>query len=124
MRTTARCPKCSLNQFVTKSELCRKCGTSLAVKPPPKPKSEVVRKPRREIPLEEALVFVIVGIRRARRISTIKLARRMGCFRSYVSKVENYYCSPNLEQVVRIAEALRVTPAQLIAEAEKYRRGS
>jgi transcriptional regulator with XRE-family HTH domain len=53
-------------------------------------------------------------IRLARGMSQNELAKRMGCPRTYISKIERKKSTPVLEQVYRLAAALRVTVAHLL----------
>jgi transcriptional regulator with XRE-family HTH domain len=56
----------------------------------------------------------IARVRRKRGLTQREVAARMGCPRTYLSKVENGHSYPQLEQFVRIADAMEVNPWSLL----------
>lgn len=47
-------------------------------------------------------------------LSQSQLANRMGCHRTYFSKIESGQVRPMVEQFVRIADAIGIMPSELL----------
>jgi transcriptional regulator with XRE-family HTH domain len=58
--------------------------------------------------------IAVCKVRASRRLAQKQVADRMGCKRTYISKVENGVASPALEQFVRICNAMRVEPWRVL----------
>jgi transcriptional regulator with XRE-family HTH domain len=56
--------------------------------------------------------IAVCKVRASRRLTQKQVADRMGCKRTYISKVENGVASPALEQFVRICDAMQVEPVE------------
>ena len=61
--------------------------------------------------------------REATRMTQLDLAEEAGMSESYVSKLERGLVSPSLEAIDTLARALGTTATDLVAEAERRRRG-
>jgi transcriptional regulator with XRE-family HTH domain len=65
---------------------------------------------------------IVYKLRVERGLSQATLATRMGCPRTYISKVENGVCVPTFGMIQKIADALKVAPFVFIGEMSKYER--
>jgi transcriptional regulator with XRE-family HTH domain len=65
--------------------------------------------------------LAVRGVRMHRRLSQLQVAERMGCQRTYISKVERASHLPNLEQIVRLADAMGIEVWKLIRFGQKLR---
>lgn len=113
-RKTGRCPHCQLNQFVCENSICRRCKKYLVVEESKKPPVEVVTKPV-YIPgwgIGDRVRF----FRGMRKMSQRELAQRVGCWRTYLSKVENGM-TPRLGNLFKIAASMSV-PVWYLAEED------
>lgn len=119
-RVVIRCSHCHLNQFETKSGLCRKCRKSLfggplqevqkIYTPPP-----VASRVRRRYP---DIGFAIKLLRLANGMSQNDLAEKTGWLQQHISVVENGRKQPRIEAIESFAAALNATPYALITIAE------
>lgn len=57
--------------------------------------------------------------RKERGMSQIDLANKVGIDRSYIGFLERGERNPSLEMIIKIAEALNVTPDELLKKARK-----
>lgn len=120
-REVVRCPHCELNQFVTKSGKCRRCGEPFGVDPIPVNAPTVpikTPKPPRVFGVVENLPLVIKVLRDARGMSQRELARIMGVNRTFVSKLERGTVQPQLSTLEHISAALNASPFALMAMCE------
>lgn len=101
-RVVIRCSHCHLNQFETKSGLCRKCHKSLP-------------KPDRQPP---DIGFAIKLLRLANGMSKLGLARKSNMARQKIGMFERNKISPNITTIERLAAALNATPYALVTIAE------
>jgi transcriptional regulator with XRE-family HTH domain len=62
---------------------------------------------------------VLKSLRNAKKISQEKLAELSGLDRSYVSLLERGLRQPSLETIFLIAEALEISPAEVVRRVEK-----
>lgn len=111
-REVIRCVHCSLVQFRTHNNLCRRCWAALDVP---------VIAPATEEPVdysrEESLPDVAGAIRSLRRkfgLSQRELAQRMRVPRTYVSKIENDKATPTIASLERLAEAMATSVADIL----------
>lgn len=117
-REVIRCDHCSLVQFRTANNLCRKCKTSFDEEPEP-----VITMPTAQ-PVAAAETgnrpLSVAGAIRALRtragLSQRQLAQRMNVPRTYVSKIENEKATPTLSSLARLAAALEVSIPDLLTE--------
>lgn len=58
-------------------------------------------------------------LRKERELSQIELAAKVGIDRSYMGFLERGERNPSLEVITKIAEALSVTPDELLKQAAK-----
>lgn len=121
-REAIRCPSCNLVQFVTSK--CRKCGTVFfplkPAKVQPIPDRKIVLFKRGSTSVEHKINAELVGsrvkqFRTGRHLSQKGLAEIMGCVRTYISKIERALCLPDTPQILRLADALKIHPALLVA---------
>ena len=124
-REEIRCGRCLLNQYVTMNRLCRKCRTPLA------PVEEIEAEPIMSIPdtfrpLGDTMQFQIAqrvrDLRKLRGKNQREIASRMGCARTYISKIENGFALPNIKQIARFAGAFNITAYEFMLTAEEIRR--
>ena len=112
-RDVLRCYSCSLVQFRTLNNHCRRCGVGLD-RPEPEALPPAVAAPA---PPEEALPDLAGAIRNLRRrqgLSQRELAQRMRVPRTYVSKIENDKATPTLASLERLAEAMETCVATFL----------
>lgn len=117
-RDVLRCQHCRLRQFRTVSGNCRKCRQPYVSAPAP----ELADKPVGSIPARNDRLDIgsaVRVLRLARNISQQDLASRMGCPRTYLSKVERG-ASPTIKSFLAIADALEVEPWVLIYFADPW----
>ena len=111
-----RCDRCSLVQFRTNNNLCRRCKTSLdeeepepvLAQPAPQPQAPIMNRHGFQVAL------AIRNLRQRTGLSQRQLAMRMNVPRTYVSKIENEKATPTLSSLERLAKALEVTVPDLI----------
>lgn len=111
-REVLRCVHCSLVQFRTHNNLCRRCWAALDVPIIPQPSEEPI-----DYSQEESLPDVAGAIRSLRRkfgLSQRELAQRMHVPRTYVSKIENDKATPTIASLERLAEAMATSVADIL----------
>lgn len=112
---TLRCPHddCRLVQFTTANGLCRKCHRPLEV--PVVDVLESIPDPVPLIPpavcpvflgLNRSLPVILVWMRMRCNLSQVSLARRIGVYRTAVSKFENGRATPTVRTLEKLARAL------------------
>lgn len=118
-REVVRCLSCNLTQFVHANNLCRRCHVSLAPKPEPEPTTIAVTVP----PLAQPVILgaTIKTIRLRRGWSQSEFGSRIGCPRTYISKLETLKVTPTLHSLEKLARGLEVTIAGLLGESENRR---
>jgi transcriptional regulator with XRE-family HTH domain len=124
-REVVRCDRCSLVQFRTINNLCRRCHLSLDEDEPemaaPVPVPQV-------LPINGNghghlnLASSIRSLRLRNGLSQRQLAGRMSVPRTYVSKIENEKATPTLSSLERLARALEVTVPDLLTGGERNRQ--
>jgi len=57
-------------------------------------------------------------LRKERRLSQVELAAKVGIDRSYMGFLERGERNPSLEVIAKIAEALKVTPDELLKQSK------
>lgn len=115
-REVVRCDRCSLVQFRTNNNLCRRCHTSLDPEEPEPVVLPAVPEPQ---PVGSSgcgcqVASAIRMLRLRTGMSQRQLALRMQVPRTYVSKIENEKATPTLSSLERLARALEVTVPDLI----------
>lgn len=70
-------------------------------------------------PEHAAFGEAIRGIRKQRGVSQESLALKCGLDRTYVSGIERGMRNPSLTNILKIASALQVSPAELFARAQE-----
>jgi ribosome-binding protein aMBF1 (putative translation factor) len=127
MREVIRCRHCKLNQFMTRTENCRRCGHALRViEIAPVAEPEMVRygKQATAKPMVHGapydVGFAVRVLRQAQGMSQRDLAKLMASPRTYISKVENHKADPQVSQIARFAAALEVPITTLLAFAEVH----
>jgi transcriptional regulator with XRE-family HTH domain len=117
-REVLRCPKCTMNQFLTASGKCRKCRAPLkpeqrieAFAKPPEPTGD---RQTRTIDIGFAVNF----LRNVHNISQAKLAARMRVPRTWISKLENLGIEPTMDSIERLSAGLEVSALALVTIAE------
>jgi len=137
-REVVRCQSCSLVQFRTMSDLCRRCHKSLSPMLEPDLSdtgntSENPSGPWTEDAAEDTGSFLsqpqvspepqigsaVKRLRRERGVSQGELGRRVGLRRTYLSRVENDHVMPGPRIVSQIARALGVGIGDLFSPRPK-----
>jgi transcriptional regulator with XRE-family HTH domain len=120
-REATRCKHCSLMQFRTTAETCRRCKKSLLPdQPKPQPVIALVPDPVAKSGNGEIQVATAVrDLRHVRNLSQRQLAGRMGVPRTYISKIENGKAMPTLSSLDRLARALQVDISALLRDAPR-----
>lgn len=119
-RIVIRCSHCHLNQFETKSGLCRKCHKSLFDGPlqevqkiyAPPPLSSRVRRRYPDIG------FAIKLLRLANGMSKSETAKKSNLARQQIGWFERNKALPGIATIERLAAALNATPYALVTIAE------
>jgi transcriptional regulator with XRE-family HTH domain len=126
-REVVRCYSCSLVQFRTHSDQCRRCATSLrqpvAVEPAPGDCSTTTRKTlntpstsgeARTAPLEDGAIGPrLKELRQSRNLTQAQIAAKARVPRTYISRIEHSHLMPGLLVVRRLADALQVGVLEL-----------
>lgn len=112
-RAVVRCDLCFLVQFPSSGNLCRRCKRPLEPEPVPVPVPQVAPAP------VASLASTLRDLRLRAGLSQRQLAARLPGPRSYVSKLENEKATPTLSSLEKVAAALGVTVAALLAECER-----
>lgn len=110
LREVIRCQHCKLNQFAQVNRLCRRCQGQLADPPPP----PMRQYKSRAMPAAATLAARVRNRRIACNLSQTQLAKRVGCPRTYISKIETTVCSPYLAQLRRLAVGLGCDMADIL----------
>lgn len=77
---------------------------------------------RRRLEFSDAFARVLQRHREAKKLSKQALAQKAGLHQTYIGKIEDGLSNPSLDAANAIAEALGISFATLIAEAETERR--
>lgn len=126
-REVRRCRHCHLNQFMTGNGMCRKCRHSMIPEPQPIPDVQPVATVNNGYgrpscaPVNGAKIdvaFAVKLLRTANGLSQSQLARKLGCPRTWISKIETRAASPQVDSIIELAAALEATPYALITIAE------
>jgi transcriptional regulator with XRE-family HTH domain len=124
-REVVRCDRCSLVQFRTSNNNCRRCHASLDEDEPiliepvaPPPMMPVHGNGRGHLNLASS----IRQLRLRNGLSQRQLATRMSVPRTYVSKIENEKATPTLSSLERLARALEVSVPDLLSGGERNRQ--
>ena len=123
-REVVRCDKCTLVQFRTNNNLCRKCRYSLDPEEPEQviaPPQPVVSVPSPSSRSDLQIALSIRTLRQRAGLSQRQLAMRMQVPRTYVSKIENEKATPTLSSLERLAKALEVTLPDLLTGGQPSR---
>src|ERR1039457_1048072 len=124
-REVVRCDKCTLVQFRTNNNLCRKCRYSLDPEEPEQviaPPQPVVSVPSPSSRSDLHIALSIRTLRQRSGLSQRQLAMRMQVPRTYVSKIENEKATPTLSSLERLARALEVSVPDLLSGGERNRQ--
>ena len=84
------------------------------------------RKAPRLVDWPHAFGKAMQALRKAKGLSQEKFGFEVGLDRTYISGIERGVRNPSLKNIVKIAQALGVTPAKLLHDAEEHvlvRRG-
>jgi len=123
-REVVRCDKCSLVQFRTSNNLCRKCRFSLDPEEPEQvaaPPQPAVHVPSHDSHSQLQIAQAIRSLRQRAGLSQRQLAMRMQVPRTYVSKIENEKATPTLSSLERLANALQVKLPDLLMGGQPSR---
>ena len=124
-REVVKCDRCSLVQFLPSNNICRRCNVDLDAELPAEPVTPapllipVPGRGRGHSYLDLASTVRTLRLRNG--FSQRELAQRMSVPRTYVSKIENEKATPTLSSIQKLAVALNVTVADLIAPGEASR---
>jgi DNA-binding XRE family transcriptional regulator len=117
-RVVIRCKGCRLNQFLTRNGLCRKCRHELIEKPKEEIKPVIVEV-WRPVSLAAQIPLAVRLLRFAMEFKQKDLALRMGCPRTFITKIESGKKSSTLKTVRSLARAFGMDTCGLIAIAER-----
>jgi transcriptional regulator with XRE-family HTH domain len=122
-REVLRCDHCSLVQYRTSNNLCRRCKRTLEVEERLLLAPQLVALPPAQAAAEagQQVAGQVREIRRARHLSQRQLAGRMQVPRTYISKIENGKAIPTLGSLERLALALGVGVCHLVRDARSRR---
>jgi transcriptional regulator with XRE-family HTH domain len=123
-REVVRCDRCTLVQFRTNNNLCRKCRASLDPEEPEiviAPPQPAVSVPSTSSHSQLQIAASIRSLRQRAGLSQRQLALRMEVPRTYVSKIENEKATPTLSSLARLARALEVTMPDLLMGGQPSR---
>jgi transcriptional regulator with XRE-family HTH domain len=114
-RPVVRCDRCQRVQFFNANGRCRVCRELFFPEPRQPSAPPVTREPE---PKPDRSRYHLAGhireIRELRGLSQRGLAERMGAPRTYISKIENGRSIPTLDNLLRFANTLGVSPASLL----------
>jgi len=116
MRPTIRCKHCNLNQFETKSGLCRRCLRLLPVQF--QQPIELVDPPesRKEYKFDNALFVKAISFYRTNKgFKKSEIARQLHVSGAFVSKAESGFSRPTLATLERFAGVLDVPMGWLVS---------
>jgi len=118
-REVLRCAHCSLVQFRTSNDICRKCKKSLLPELPKVQPIAIASEPEGGARESEGIqvAAAVRDLRRVRNLSQRQLATRMNVPRTYISKIENGKAMPTLSSLDRLARALQVDISALLRDA-------
>src|SRR5580658_5498746 len=122
-REVLRCDHCSLVQYRTSNNLCRRCKRTLEVEERLLLAPQLVALSPAQAAAEagQQVAGQVREIRRARHLSQRQLAGRMQVPRTYISKIENGKAIPTLGSLERLAAALEVDICQLVRDGRSQR---
>ena len=119
-REVLKCVHCSLTQYRTVTDMCRRCKKPVFPEQP-KPVPAIALVPESSSsPQEEGglqVASAVRDLRHVRNLSQRQLAARMGVPRTYISKIENGKAMPTLSSLDRLAKALQVDISALLRDA-------
>jgi transcriptional regulator with XRE-family HTH domain len=121
-REVVRCDRCSLVQFRTINNLCRRCHASLDEDEPESAAPVAAPQLMTAEPSGPGHLNLAASIRSLRHrhgLSQRQLASRMEVPRTYVSKIENEKATPTLSSLERLARALEVTVPDLLGGGDR-----
>jgi transcriptional regulator with XRE-family HTH domain len=141
VREVLRCGRCSLVQFRTASDLCRRCAKPLPTHPSEQPAVIYEEEAAPEaavlesespagssMPLERGarnrrltVGSKLGAIRKERALTQVEMAELLGIPRSYLSRIENNRLLPGPLMVAKFAEALDVEISELLDPARPDR---
>ena len=118
-REVLRCAHCSLVQFRTSNDICRKCKKSLLPELPKVQPIAIASEPEGGAHDSEGIqvAAAVRDLRHVRNLSQRQLATRMNVPRTYISKIENGKAMPTLSSLDRLARALQVDISALLRDA-------
>lgn len=121
-RTVLRCNHCQLVQFETSTGLCRRCHRtpSVTTQSPPFHQEQAPRYVSHPPTLKIALGMRLRLLRSANHLSQRDLASRVGCPRTYVSKIECGRVLPSVRSLQRFADALHKTIELLLCDERTF----
>ena len=122
-RDVLRCDHCSLVQYRTTNNLCRRCKRILEIeeRTPLSPQLVTAAPVPNSAEAGLQVATQVREIRRARHLSQRQLASRMSVPRTYISKIENGKAIPTLGSLERLALALGVGVHHLVRDARSRR---
>lgn len=128
MTTTLRCGHCTLVQFLTDKQTCRRCHKSLAVEEEPIPNLAPIPNPNltpapasilvlEPEPMTPRIAKRVLQFRLSAGLSQRALAEKFKRARTYISKIENQGALPTIESLERLAAALGIPTVALVCES-------
>lgn len=74
--------------------------------------------------IEEAFGLILQQSRKKRRLSQEQLGFESGYHRTYISQLERGRKSPSLRTIFQLADALKMSPSEMVSQAELAVRGT
>ena len=121
-RNVLRCNHCQLVQFETSTGLCRRCHRrpSASTQSPPFQNEQAPQYVSHPPTLQIALGMRLRLLRSANHLSQRDLGSRVGCPRTYVSKIERGRVLPSVRSLQRFADALHTTIELLLCDERTF----
>ncbi len=136
-REVIKCDRCKLTQFRTRNDSCRRCRQPLSIDVEEAAVPRSANQPELILASPESSALRFKNIMRDRNSSLLMnfgkklrelreingwsqpdLALRVGCFRTYVSKLEGRKVIPQIAMVEKLAIAFQTRPSLLVAWME------
>jgi transcriptional regulator with XRE-family HTH domain len=106
LRPTVRCGLCKLNQFMTRSGYCRRCGYALVHSLPKDCAAVNMTQQSRHAAFASEFGVRVRLARESAGLSQLELAGRCKYHRTYIARIEGGFIVPGMSAIMRIARAV------------------